>query len=189
VLNAGETVQTDLVIRASHGDEDAFAELAGAAIDRLYAVAQRILRDTGAAEDAVQRALMSAWRELPRLRDPERFDAWTYRLLVNACHRELRDRRTNRANVLTLVHEPAAPDSSGQISDRDELERAFRHLTPDQRSILVLHHYLGYEPIEIAATLDIPSGTARSRLHYAQKSLRAALEADARAAALAGRPA
>ena len=102
VLSAGETVQTDLVIRASRGDEDAFAELAGAAIDRLYAVAQRILRDTGAAEDAVQHALVAAWRELPRLRDPERFDAWTYRLLVNACHRELRDRRTNRANVLTL---------------------------------------------------------------------------------------
>lgn len=180
-------MQTDLVIRASHGDQDAYAELAGGAINRLYAVAQRILRDTGAAEDAVQGALLAAWRELPRLRDPERFDAWLYRLLVHACHRELRDRRSHRPNVLSPLVEPSRPDETGAIGDRDELERAFRHLTPDQRAILVLHHYLGYEPTEIARTLDIPAGTARSRLHYAQKSLRAALEADGRAATREGR--
>ena len=180
-------MQTDLVIQASHGDEDAFAELVGVAIDRLYAVAQRVLRDTGAAEDAVQAALVAAWRELPRLRDPERFDAWLYRLLVHACHRELRDRRIRRPNVLTLVVEPSRPDETGSIADRDELEQAFRRLTPDQRTILVLHYYLGYEPTEIAAVLEIPAGTARSRLHYAQKSLRAALEADARATAQEGR--
>lgn len=182
-------MQTDLVIRASHGDEDAYAQLAAGAIDRLYAVAQRILRDAAAAEDAVQQALVSAWRELPRLRDPERFDAWLYRLVVNACHRELRDRRTHRPNVLSLVVEPARPDESGAIGDRDELERAFRRLTADQRTILVLHHYLGYEPTEIAATLEIAAGTARSRLHYARKSLRAAVEAEARTNAPEGRPA
>ena len=180
-------VHADLVVLASQGDGDAFAELAGASIDRLYAVAQRILRDAGAAEDALQQALVAAWRELPRLRDPQRFDAWLYRLLVNACHRELRDRRSRRPNVLTLVIEPSRPDESGAVGDRDELERAFRRLTPDQRTVLVLHHYLGYEPSEIAATLDIPAGTARSRLHYAQEGLRAALEADARAGAPEGR--
>jgi RNA polymerase sigma-70 factor (ECF subfamily) len=180
-------VQTDLVIRASHGDEAAYETLAAGAIDRLYAVAQRVLRDAAAAEDAVQQALVAAWRELPRLRDPERFDAWLYRLLVHACHRELRDRRTRRPNVLSLTVEPSLPDESGLVADRDELEQAFRRLTPDQRTVLVLHHYLGYEPSEIAAVLDIPAGTARSRLHYAQKSLRAALEADARMAAPEGR--
>jgi RNA polymerase sigma-70 factor (ECF subfamily) len=182
-------VQTDLVIRASHGDEDAYAQLAASAIDRLYAVAHRVLRDAAAAEDAVQQALVSAWRELPRLRDPERFDAWLYRLLVHACHRELRDRRTRRPNVLSLNVEPSRPDESGSVADRDELEQAFRRLTPDQRTVLVLHHYLGYEPSEMAVVLDIPAGTARSRLHYAQKSLRAALEADARAVATEGRTA
>ena len=180
-------MQTDLVIRASRGDEDAYAELAGSAIDRLYAVAQRILRDTGAAEDAVQVALIAAWQELPRLRDPERFDAWLYRLLVNACRRELRDRRSQRPHVLTLVVEPSGPDETSAVGDRDELERAFQRLTPDQRTILVLQHYLGYEPTEIAGILDIPAGTARSRLHYAQKTLRAALEADARAVTREGR--
>ena len=173
-------VQTDLVIRAGRGDQDAFAELAGAAIDRLYGLASRILRDTGAAEDAVQGALLAAWRELPRLRDPARFDAWLYRLLVHACHRELRARRLHRPNVLAPAGEPSHPDEASVIGDRDEIERAFRRLTSDQRTILVLHHYLGYEPSEIARTLEIPAGTARSRLHYAEKGLRAALDADGR---------
>ena len=79
-------VQVALVERARAGDEEAFASLARAAGDRLLAIAYRILRDLGLAEDAVQQTLVLAWRELPSLREPDRFDAWLRRLLVNACY-------------------------------------------------------------------------------------------------------
>ena len=170
----------DLVELAQRGDREAFAVLARSRGDRLFAIAQRMLRDVGRAEDAVQATLVIAWRELPRLRDPERFDAWIHRLLVRACYAELREARSWRASIRVVDLEPAAPDGTVSLADRDELERGFRRLPPEQRAILVLRHYLGLEPIEIADVLGIPVGTARSRLHYAHRAMRAALEADAR---------
>ena len=174
-------MQAGLVERAQGGDQDAFASLAAASVDRCYAIAYRILRDMHQAQDATQQALLSAWRDLPTLRDPERFDAWLYRLVVRACYAEAgRDRRWGTGVRLIPSDSSSLPDSATAIADRDELERGFRRLAPEQRAVLVLHHYLGYQLTEIAATLGIPVGTARSRLHYATRQLRAAIEADAR---------
>jgi RNA polymerase sigma-70 factor, ECF subfamily len=180
-------VDRDLVEQAQHGDREAFAILARTRGDTLFGIARRILRDVGPAEDAVQQALVIAWRELPRLRDPDRFDAWLQRMLVNACYAEARRKRAWNANVRVLpVDGPASPDELGWLVDRDEVERGFRRLPPDQRVILVLHHYLGLDSNEIGEVLDIPTGTARSRLHYAHRAMRALLEADARPTAVAG---
>ena len=170
-----------LVARARAGDEDAFASLARAGGDRLLAIAFRILRDLGPAEDAVQQALVTAWRELPGLRNPERFEAWLTRLLVHACYDEGRRSRRWAATFRVLpVDGPAAPDSVVSVIDRDQLERGFRRLPPDQRAVLVFHHYLGLTLAEIADQLDLPLGTVKSRLHYGTHALRAALEADLR---------
>ena len=177
----------DLVEQAQRGDREAFAFLVRTRGDRLMGIARRILRDVERAEDAVQQTLVIAWRELPSLRDPDRFDAWLQRLLVNASYAEARRSRAWNANVRILpVEGPAAPDDSLSFDDRDRLERAFRRLPPDQRAILVFTHYLGLTPAEIAERLGIPVGTARSRLHYAHRAMRAAIEADERPVAVAG---
>jgi len=171
----------DLVEQAQQGDREAFAILARSRGDTLFAIANRILRDVTRSEDAVQQALVIAWRELRRLRDPDLFDAWLQRLLVHACYREARRMRAWSANVRFLpIDGPAVPDNTLAVAHRDQLERGFRRLPPEQRAILVMHHYLGLEPAEIAETLGIPAGTARSRLHYAHRAMRAALEADER---------
>ena len=180
-----------LVEAAQRGDHDAFEALAIGAADRLFAIARLILRDAHLAEDAVQEALVHAWRDLPHLRDPERFDAWLRRLLVNACADQGRHRRRWSAEIQIVRAEPATNDATGSMADRDQLERGFRRLKPDQRAAVVLHFYLGLTLAEVADTLGIPEGTAKSRLHYATETLRAALDADARtpAAATNGRPA
>ena len=177
----------DLVEMAQRGDRDAFAILARTHGDRLMAIAYRILRDVGRAEDAVQQTLVIAWRELPGLRDPDRFEAWLQRLLVNASYAEARRARDWNANIRVLsVDGPGGLDESLPIDDRDRLERGFRRLPPDQRAILVFTHYLGLAPTEIAERLGIPAGTARSRLHFAHRAMRAAIEADERPVAVAG---
>ena len=173
--------QRELVERARQGDQDAFAQLATASVDRCYALAYRILRDPHRAEDAAQQALLGAWRDLPSLKDADRFDAWLHRLVVHACYTEARRDRRWSAHVRLIPVEPQHhPDTAISVAARDELERGFRRLSPEQRAVVVLHHYLGYPLTEIAATLGIPAGTARSRLHHATRQLRAAIEADAR---------
>jgi RNA polymerase sigma-70 factor (ECF subfamily) len=179
-------VDRDLVEQAQRGDREAFAILARTHGDRLIGLAQRILRDLGRAEDAVQQTLVIAWRELPRLRDPERFEVWLNRTLVNACYAEARRARAWNSHIRVLTIEPTVPDTSRALADRDQVERGFSRLAPEQRAILVLRHYLGLEPAEIAETLGIKEGTARSRLHYAHRAMRAALEADERTVAMAG---
>lgn len=172
-----------LVDLARQGDEEAFADLARAVGDRLMAIAYRILRDVDRAEDAVQQALVTAWRELPSLRDADRFDAWLRRILVHACYAEARRRRAWAANVRVLPTEgPAGPDELASVLDRDRLERGFRRLSPEQAAIFVLHHYVGLTLPEVAEELGVPLGTVKSRLHYATEALRAALDADARTA-------
>lgn len=171
----------DLVERARHGDKDAFGVLAREHSDWLFAVAHRILRDYERAEDAVQQALVIAWRDLPTLRDQARFEAWLRRVLVRICYEESKRARRWNATVVTLLpDEPSQRDDIISVADRDQLERGFQRLPPEQRAILVMHHYLGLPPAELAETLGIPAGTARSRLHYAHRAMRAALEADAR---------
>jgi RNA polymerase sigma-70 factor, ECF subfamily len=169
----------DVVERAMRGDREAFGQLVGLTSDRLYAIATRILRDSDLAEDALQGALITAWRELPRLRDPDRFEAWVRRLLVHACYAEARRRRQWSGNVRVLpVDGPVGADDLISVTDRDQLDRAFRRLTIEQRSVFVLHHHVGLALVEVAETLGIPAGTARSRLHYATRMLRQAVEAD-----------
>jgi RNA polymerase sigma-70 factor (ECF subfamily) len=183
-------VDRDLVEAAQRGDRAAYVDLIRPRSDALFAVAQRILRDVDRAEDALQDALVIAWRDLRGVRDPDRFDAWLHRLLVNVCIAQATRERHRTSNLRLLpVDGPAAPDGLLSIGDRDLLERGFRRLPPEQRAILVLHHYLGYAPGEIAETLGIPAGTARSRLHHAHRAMRAALDADARTVATEGRTA
>ena len=174
-------MDTELVIRAQHGDEEAFASLAVAVGDRLHAVAHRILRDIDLAEDATQQALLAIWRDLPQLRDPARFDAWSYRLLVRACYAEGRRSRQWTPNMRLLSSdEPMQADGLSSVVDRDQLERGFRRLSIDHRAVVVLHHYLDMPLDRIAEALGVPVGTVRSRLHHAMRGLRAALDADAR---------
>lgn len=170
-------MQVELVERASRGDREAFTSLAASHVDRCYALAYRILRDPHRAQDATQQAMLGAWRDLRSLRDPERFEAWLYRLVVHASYVEARGERRWMARVRVISTElPLSPDVARSVADRDELETAFRRLSPEQRAVVVLHHHLGYPLTEIAATLGIPEGTARSRLHYAVRQLRAALD-------------
>jgi RNA polymerase sigma-70 factor, ECF subfamily len=174
-------MDTELVIRAQRGDEEAFTSLAVAVGDRLHAVAHRILRDIDLAEDATQQALLSVWRDLPQLRDPARFDAWSYRLLVRACYAEARRTRRWAPNLRLLpADEPMGADGMSLVIDRDQLERGFRRLSIDHRAVVVLHHYLDLPLSEVAEALGVPQGTVRSRLHHAMRGLRAALDADAR---------
>src|SRR5512132_3912182 len=180
----------DLVEAAANGDRAAYVDQISSRADHLFAIAQRILRDIDRAEDALQDALVIAWRDLRGLRDPDRFDAWLTRLVVHVCIAQATRERRRTANLRVLpVDGPAAPDELLTIADRDLLERGFRRLSPEQRAILVLHHFLGYAPSEIAETLGIPPGTARSRLFHAHRAMRAALEADARVSISEGRPA
>ena len=170
-----------LVEAARSGDEEAFASIARGYADRLFVVAHRILRDVGRAEDAVQQTLVTAWRDLPALRETERFEAWLHRILVNACYSEARRASKWSANVVILpIDGPATPDTTQDIVTRDALDRAFRRVPTEQRAVFVLRHYLGWSVAEIAENLDVPAQTIRSRLRYATSTLRAALEADAR---------
>jgi RNA polymerase sigma-70 factor (ECF subfamily) len=171
----------DLVLRAKGGDRDAFAQLVVCRIARLDGVARLITRDPERAKDAVQEAFARAWRDLPTLRDPGRFDAWLRRLLVNACIDELRHARQRAFEVaLTDIHHPPIPDSALAIDDRDALDRGFRRLDAEGRAVIVLRYYLDLRVPEIAAAMRLPEGTIKSRLYRARATLRAALDADAR---------
>ena len=173
-------MSADEVTRAMHGDHDAFAALIDAAANRLYALACLILRDSGRAEDATQEAFVRAWRELPRLREVDRFDAWLRRLVVNACYDEGRRVRRRAEVSLLRVGERSQADSSSAVDDSDRLERAFRRLPLDQRTVLALQHQFEMSHSEIATTLGIPLGTVKSRARYGVTAMRAALEADDR---------
>lgn len=172
----------ELVERAKHGDREAFGQLAASEVDRLHAIARLVLRDPHLAEDAVQEALVRCWRQLPKLRDIDRFDGWLYRILIHAATDELKRRRRYESVVRSISIEPAVADAVRDLADRDQIEGAFRHLSIDHRAVVVLHHYLGLPLPEVAAALGIPTGTVKSRHHYAMSALRAALEADARVA-------
>jgi RNA polymerase sigma-70 factor (ECF subfamily) len=174
-------MRQELVERARSGDRAAFGQLAAAEVDRLNAVARLILRDPDLAQDAVQEALVRCWRQLPKLREADRFEGWLYRILVRAAADEVGRRRRFQATVQTVAVEPSVADEAHQIADRDLLDRAFARLSVDHRAVVVLHHYLGMPLPAVAQALGIPPGTAKSRHHYAMEALRASLEADARA--------
>ena len=170
----------DLVARAQGGDADAFGSLAATVADRLYATAYLILRDRARAEDAVQEGLVRAWTELPRLRDRDRFEAWTRRIVVRQAIDEARRGRTHPQLSLLPDEAPHSDDGFDRVGTREWLAAGFTRLTPEHRAVLVLRHYLALTMPEIAGALDVPLGTAKSRLHHATQAMRAALEADAR---------
>jgi RNA polymerase sigma-70 factor (ECF subfamily) len=172
--------KSELVGLARDGDRDAYDVLMTGLVDHLYRIARLILRDYDSAHDAVQEALVRCWRDLPRLREPDRFDAWLNRILMHTIADEGRSRRRVRLSVVQIHAEPIQADESGALADRDQIARVFDRLSIEHRTIIVLHHYLGQTVDEAATTIGIPVGTAKSRLHYATEALRAALEADAR---------
>jgi RNA polymerase sigma-70 factor (ECF subfamily) len=177
----------DLVVRAQRGERDAYEALARSAAPRLYLTAHRIVRDPDRADEAVQQTLVAMWRELPSLRDPGRFEAWTYRLVVRFCL--LESRRARRTGVREISIDDMVPATTDAFADsdlRDQLDRAIGDLTPDHRAVVVLHHYAGLSLGEIAEILGVPYGTVGSRLHHATRSLRSGLAAGDRSPIVGG---
>jgi RNA polymerase sigma factor (sigma-70 family) len=171
--------QRSLVQRAQRGDHDAFSALAKDAVTRLGPAARLILREPELARDAVQEAFISAWRDLPGLRDPDRFEAWLYRLTINSCLRMARRRRRRAIEVdVGGVDLPAGTDFASAVDDRDQLDRALRQLEPDRRALVVMHIYLGMPLPEVASQLGIPLGTAKSRLNRSLAVLRVVIKGD-----------
>jgi RNA polymerase sigma-70 factor, ECF subfamily len=185
--------QRGLVVRARAGDHDAFTALVDLTVARLDSAARLILRDPELARDAVQESLIRAWRDLPGLRDPDRFDAWVHRLTVHSCLDIARRRRRRVIEVDIGQTDVASPtDFSGGVADRDQLEPALRRLDAAHRAVVVLHYYLGMPMPDVAAAMGIPLGTAQSRLHYALVAMRASVLRDpvtSGAAAPGGQPA
>jgi RNA polymerase sigma-70 factor (ECF subfamily) len=171
--------QRSLVERAKRGDHDAFSVLVGAAIARLDAAARLILRDPELARDAVQDGCIRAWRDLPALRDADKFDAWLHRLVVNSCIDLTRRRKRRPIEVeLAPIHGSATADAASSIADRELLDTALRHLEPEWRAVVVMHYFLGMPLPEVASTLGIPLGTAKSRLHRSLAAMRITLATD-----------
>ena len=186
--------QRGLIERAGRGDHDAFATLLDTRLARLDAAARLILRDAELARDAVQEACIRAWRDLPGLQDPDRFDAWLHRLTVNACLDLIRRRKRRVIEVeLRPLHAPVAHDLAGSFADRQVLDQALARLSPGHRAVVALHHLLGMPLPDVARALGIPTGTAKSRLHYALAAMRVtvseSVDPDAVPAAVRGRPA
>jgi RNA polymerase sigma factor (sigma-70 family) len=174
-------VHRALVDSARGGDREAFDALARIVGDQCMSIAFGILRDFDRAEDAVQAALIAAWQQLRTLRDADRFEPWLHRILTNECYAEAR-RGSRMRTEIRILRMPGQPEPADilTVNDRDQLERAFRRLTLEQRAVLVFHYYVGLPVPEVADRLGIPLGTAKSRIHHATTALRASLEADAR---------
>ena len=174
-------LERQLVERAQRGDEEAFQDLASRNGDRLFGLALHILRDPDAAEDAAQQALLDIWRKLPRLNDPDRFGAWSYRIVVRAAYAEASRRRRWIVTPVRLASAPAAaPDHAGAAADRDQLARGFQRLSVEHRAVVALKYFADRTDDQIAEILEIPVGTVRSRLHHSIRRLRAELDADGR---------
>lgn len=174
-------MQRQLVERAMQGDHEAFSDLVRASTDRLYAVAWLILRDGDRGQDAVQEALVSAWRDVRGLRDPDAWDAWLYRLTVNACYRAARKERRRHLVELRATPDPepsTSADPSNAFADRDHLSRALGTLPLEQRAVLVAHFYLGLPISHAASVLGIPPGTCKSRLARGLAALRTSSDAE-----------
>ena len=173
----------NLVQRVQRGDQRAFEALTLADYPRLFRVANGVLGDRHLAEDATQQAFLDIWRDIRRLRDPLKYEGWSYRLLVRVCYAEAKRQQDWASGSAQLQpEEQRGPDDYGAVADRDQLERGFRRLTMDHRVVLVLHFLLGMTPEQVGETLGITRWTVYSRLERATKAMRAALEADTRPA-------
>jgi RNA polymerase sigma-70 factor, ECF subfamily len=170
----------DLVERAQRGDREAFAALAEASIGDLYNLAQLMLSDGDLAQDAVQEALIAAWRDLRALRDADRFRPWLRRILVNAVYRTAKRERRATQTFVDATFEVGIPDAARDLENRDAIDRAFVRLSPEHRAVLVARHYLELTDDEAAELLGLRPGTVKSRLHRATAEMRSALDADSR---------
>jgi RNA polymerase sigma-70 factor (ECF subfamily) len=178
----GPALDRSLIDRARNGDLDAFETIVRARMDAVYRLTNAILGDEADARDAAQETFVLAWRELPRLRDSDKFEAWLQRVAVNAARMTLRARGRRRvreipsSQVDALAGRVATDDPAG--ADAARLGAGLERLDVDQRAILVLHHLDGRPLAELATILEIPVGTAKSRLFAARRALEAALQAD-----------
>jgi RNA polymerase sigma-70 factor (ECF subfamily) len=171
------SAKADLVERARAGDHTAFAILARSAFGRMYGAAKLVLRDQYGAEDAVQEALLLAWRHVATIRDPDAWDVWMYRLTVRVCYRIARARGAREVRELHVRLDRPAPatDFTGAVAERDRIMAALTDLPLEQRAVIVLHFYLDLSMVQAAAVLGVPVGTAKSRLHRGLEALRTSL--------------
>jgi len=181
-LEGFQLVDARVVERARRGDREAYEALAREASQRLYPVAFRVVRDPDLADEALQRTLVAIWKELPKLRETDKFEAWSYRVLLRFCSDELRRRGRSSREVTELTPGGSAPDQQAEMADRDQLERAFARLSADHRAVIVLTYYRGLTGAQAAAALGVSPGTVASWLHYALEQMRGLLDADSRAA-------
>jgi RNA polymerase sigma-70 factor (ECF subfamily) len=179
-------MSVELVQAARKGDQLAFEALVLASTDRLYAVATLVLRNRQLAEEAVQETLVRAWRSLPSLRDAERFDAWLKGILIHACLDAAREARRQPQVSELPMDLTDGYDLASQVVDRDAVSEAFGALSPAHRAAFALRHYEGQTIAEIAKTLGVPLGTAKSRVHYAERAMARAMDADVRWAPAGG---
>jgi RNA polymerase sigma-70 factor (ECF subfamily) len=176
----GPAIDRSLIDRARNGDLDAFESIVRARMDAVYRLTSAILGNEADARDAAQETFVAAWRQLPRLREPEKFEAWLQRVAVNAARQTHRARSRRRIREIPSSTVMALADRAAGATPDDAaiLDAALSALPVEQRAILVLHHLEGQSVAELAATLDIPVGTAKSRLFTARRALAAAIEAD-----------
>ncbi|MGH2468333.1 MAG: RNA polymerase sigma factor [Candidatus Limnocylindrales bacterium] len=177
-------VEAGLVERAQSGDADAYEALAAGRIEGMVRTAMAIIGEEGEARDATQEALLSIWRELPSLRDPQRFEAWAGRILINRCRLSLRRRRRRDVREVPMPEaEPhglaGGPTPEAAVVRRRTLESAFERLDAEARTLLVLHHLEGLSVAEMAEAMEVPVGTVKSRLFAARRDLDKALGAEA----------
>jgi len=170
------------VLEARAGSSDAFERVVQDVIGWAHRLAAVILGSEDAAADATQNALVAAWRELPQLRDTDRFDPWFRRILVNECRMQLR--RDGRAREVPMPDDPeglgrlvGASRTLVQVEAVDLLDRAFERLDPDDRVLIALHYLDGRPLSEIADAVHLPLGTVKWRLHEARRTILQALEA------------
>jgi RNA polymerase sigma-70 factor (ECF subfamily) len=183
--------ETELVLRAAGGEREAYDALIQPRLGRLFRMARAIVRDETLARDVVQDTCVTAWRELPSVRDASRFDAWLSQILVNRCRTELRraGRRSVReirmdeprgrgsTGLAAAAHPAPGPSLGDRVVEAEAIRRAFLRLDPDSRALIAMHYVEDRPVAEIAAALRIPAGTVKWRLSRARAALERALEA------------
>lgn len=182
------SMQCDLVVRARDGDLEAFSQLVRSAHPRLFDVAKLILRDSDRAQDAVQDAMLLAWRHVRSLRDPDAWDAWLRRLTVNACYKVAKSEKRRTLIEHHVTADPGqgrAADATTEVAERDWLMHELDQLDIDRRAVIVLHYYLDLSVPEVAEILQIPVGTAASRLHRGLEAMRTSMRIQPAAAVIA----